>query len=203
MTWRDRMQRGVARFSMTWRGRDGERTTGRSIVADLDSLYQNLEKRERRAGRKLALMVLVILLLSAAVTAALAYRPAMLRYDLYKMRQFAEYAEHPLLSVQERESFEKLYEQRRAKLVKQGYLQHRQYTFEHLKMTPQTSNAFWDAKQRWFPHDIHAELATPELGKPQVFFVWDRPGRLDRWDEFVQEVDQPDFGKDVGSTIAR
>lgn len=172
-------------------------------MADLDNLYQNLEKRERRAGRKLALMVLVILLAATAVTAALAYRPAMLRYDLYKLRQFAEYAEHPLLSIDERKSFEKLYEQRRAKLVKQGYLEHRAFTFEHLKMTPQTSTAFWDAKRQWFPDDVNAELATPELGKPQVFHVWDRPGRLDQWEAFVEQVDRPDFGQDVGSTIAR
>lgn len=85
----------------------------------------------------------------------------------------------------------------REKLVKLGYLTHREYVFEQVQLECDEWKALAQQIEIAFPNsgrvDVYWELSMP--GEPLRLQVWDRPDRTRVWSKFAQQLDDPNFRK--------
>ena len=94
------------------------------------------------------------------------------------------------------------YELARDRLVDLGALEYRHYQLQHIPISSDEATIFWQRAWTKFGKVVHAHGAMvpadfkslPTLPAEELH-VWDRPDRMDEWDEFVKTHDVPDLLK--------
>ena len=159
----------------------------------------SLRKRRIKRALLIALPLVVVLLVAFQRPLAIAWYEMLMRSSQQKAYSNTPPSAIDILIYQAHgirsSDPEDMYTLSRDKLIKLGCLSRRSYTVQHVGKKPGELQAFQSFASNIFPDAAEVGFSRYGKGQPLLLEICDRPGRIPKWNDFVEHFDAANFGQ--------